>query len=111
MTAGRIGEADLIKKDDIETAVKYALASQYFGMELFYLEAGSGASSPVTNRMIKAVKKNIDIPLIIGGGIRDAETARQKTQAGADIIITGTRLEKEKNLKHVLANLIKAIEE
>jgi len=111
MTAGRVGEADLIKKDDIETAVKYALASQYLGMELFYLEAGSGASSPISNRMIKAVKKNIDIPLIIGGGIKDAETARQKTQAGADIIITGTRLEKEKNLKRVLTNLIKAIEE
>jgi len=67
MTAGRIGEVDLIKKDDIETAVGYALASQYLGMELFYLEAGSGASSPVSNRMIKAVKQSIDIPLIVGG--------------------------------------------
>lgn len=111
MTAGRIGEVDLIKKDDIETAVGYALASQYLGMELFYLEAGSGASSPVSNRMIKAVKQSIDIPLIVGGGIRAVETARQKAHAGADIIITGTKLEKEKNLKQALTNIIKAIEE
>lgn len=111
MTAGRIGEADLIKKDDIETAVKYALATQYLGMELFYLEAGSGASFPISNKMINAVKQNIDIPLIIGGGIRDAETARQKAKAGANIIITGTKLEKEKNLKRVLAEIIKAIED
>ena len=111
MTAGRIGEVDLIKKDDIETAVGYALASQYLGMKLFYLEAGSGASSPVSNRMIKAVKQSIDIPLIVGGGIRAVETARQKAHAGADIIITGTKLEEEKNLKQALTNIIKAIEE
>lgn len=111
MTAGRIGEVDLIKKDDIETAVGYALASQYLGMELFYLEAGSGASSPVSNRMIKAVKQSIDIPLIVGGGIRGVKTARQKAHAGADIIITGTKLEEEKNLKQALTNIIKAIEE
>ena len=111
MTAGRIGEVDLIKKDDIETAVGYALASQYLGMELFYLEAGSGASSPVSNRMIKAVKQSIDIPLIVCGGIRAVETARQKAHAGADIIITGTKLEEEKNLKQALTNIIKAIEE
>jgi phosphoglycerol geranylgeranyltransferase len=111
MTAGRIGEADLIKKDDIKTAVEYALASQYFGMQLFYLEAGSGASFPVSDKMIAAVKKSIDIPLIIGGGIRDAKIAGQKAKAGADIIITGTRLEKEKNLTRILTNIIRAIEE
>lgn len=111
MTAGRVGEADLIKKDDIETAVGYALASQYLGMKLFYLEAGSGASYPVSNKMIKAVKQSIDIPLIVGGGIRSVETARQKAHAGADIIITGTKLEEEKNLKLALTNIIKAIEE
>lgn len=110
MTAGKVGEADLIKKDDFETAVGYALASQYLGMKLFYLEAGSGASSPVSNEMIKAVKQSIDIPLIIGGGIRSKETARQKALAGANIIITGTKLEEEKNLKRSLSSIIKAIE-
>lgn len=111
MTAGRIGEADLIEKTDTETAVGYALAAQYLGMNFFYLEAGSGAPFPVSNEMIKAVKENADIPLIIGGGIRSVETAREKACAGADIIITGTTLEKEKNLGRALSDIIKAIEE
>jgi phosphoglycerol geranylgeranyltransferase len=110
MTAGRIGEADLVKKDDIETAVGYALAAQYLGMKFFYLEAGSGATYPVSNEMIAAVKKNINVPLLIGGGIRDEKTAREKARAGANIIITGTTLETEKNLKQALSDIIDAIE-
>lgn len=111
MTAGRVGEVDLIKKDDIETAVGYALAAQYLGMNFFYLEAGSGAPTPVSNNMISSVKKNISIPLVVGGGIRDVKTAGEKARAGADIIITGTTLETEKNLKQALTNIISAIEE
>ena len=111
MTAGRVGEADLVKKDDVEAAVGYALAAEYLGMKFFYLEAGSGASYPVSNEMIHAVKKSISIPLIVGGGIRNTSTARQKAKAGADIIITGTTLEREKNLKQALSNIIRSIEE
>jgi phosphoglycerol geranylgeranyltransferase len=111
MTAGRVGQVDLVKKDDIETAVGYALAAQYLGMDFFYLEAGSGAHTPVSNEMISAVKKSIDIPLIVGGGIRSAKTAKEKAKAGADIVVTGTKLEKEKNLKEALKNIIKSIEE
>jgi len=111
MTAGRVGDADLVKQDDIETAVGYALAAQYLGMKLLYLEAGSGAHYPVSDQMIKSIKDNADIPLIVGGGIRTAKAAREKAQAGADIIITGTTLEEEKNLKKTLTEIIKAIEE
>jgi phosphoglycerol geranylgeranyltransferase len=111
MTAGRVGQVDLVKKDDIETAVGYALAAQYLGMDFFYLEAGSGAPNPVSNEMISAVKKSIDIPLIVGGGIRSAKTAKEKARAGADIVVTGTKLEKEKNLKEALKNIIKSIED
>ena len=111
MTAGKVGEVDLVKKDDIETAVGYALASQYLGMDFFYLEAGSGAHTPVSNRMVEAVKKNINIPLLVGGGIRNIKTVKEKANAGADIIVTGTTLEKEKNLKQALCDIINAIEE
>jgi len=111
MTAGKVGEVDLIKKDDIETAVGYALAAQYLGMDFFYLEAGSGAPKPVPNEMIAAIKKSIDIPLLIGGGIRDAKTAGEKAKAGADVVVTGTKLEEEKNLKEALSDIIKSIEE
>ena len=111
MTAGKVGEVDLIKKDDIGSAVGYALAAQYLGMKFFYLEAGSGASCPVSNDMISTVKENIDIPLLVGGGIREPRIAREKARAGADIIVTGTKLEQVKNIKLVLENLINAIED
>jgi len=111
MTAGRIGEVDLVKKDDVDTAVGYALASQYLGMDFFYLEAGSGSPTTVSNEMITAVKKNIDIPLIVGGGIKDAKTAREKVKAGADVVVTGTKLEEEKNLKKALINIIESIKD
>jgi phosphoglycerol geranylgeranyltransferase len=111
MTAGKIGQVDLVNRDDLQTAVGYALATQYFGMKFFYLEAGSGAPEPVTNEMISAVKKNINIPLIVGGGIRSAKTAHEKALAGADIIVTGTTFEKDKNIEKTLREIIKAIEE
>jgi phosphoglycerol geranylgeranyltransferase len=110
MTVGKIGAADLIKKHDVHTAVGYALAAQYLGMQFFYLEAGSGAHYPVSNELIKGIKANVTIPLIVGGGIRDGMTAREKIDAGADIIITGTALEKERHLKEKLAEIIAAIE-
>jgi phosphoglycerol geranylgeranyltransferase len=106
MTAGRMGEVDLVKRDDIESAVGYALSAQYLGMSIFYLEAGSGAPDPVPNKMIKAVKKNITIPLCVGGGIRSVETAKEKALAGADIIVTGTALEQESDVKQAIGAII-----
>jgi phosphoglycerol geranylgeranyltransferase len=111
MTAGKVGDADLLKQDDIETAIGYALAAQYLGMKFLYLEAGSGAYYPVSDEMIKCIKETTEIPLIVGGGITTAESAREKVKAGADIIITGTTLEKDKNLSKTLKELIEAIEE
>jgi len=110
MTAGRVGEVDLVKRNDIDDAIGYGLSAQYLGMNFFYLEAGSGATESVSDEMIKAVKSNIDIPLIVGGGIRDVKTAKEKVLAGADIIVTGTTLEKEKNLKQALKDIVQAME-
>jgi phosphoglycerol geranylgeranyltransferase len=111
MTAGRVGEAELIKRNDVKTAVGYALAAEYLGMKFFYIEAGSGAPTPVPTEMIRTVKNGTSIPIIVGGGIRDARTAKEKTLAGADIIITGTAIEKDKNFKTTLIDIITAIEE
>jgi phosphoglycerol geranylgeranyltransferase len=110
MTAGRVGEAELIKRDDPQTAVGYALAAEYLGMKFFYIEAGSGAPTPVPNKMIQAVKKNTSISVIVGGGIRDSKTAKEKARAGADIIITGTAIEKDKHFKTTLTDIVNAIE-
>jgi len=111
MTAGKVGEVDLIGKKDIETAIGYALSAQYLGMDMFYLEAGSGAPEPVSDEMITSVKKAIDIPLIVGGGIRSPRVASKKAKAGADVVVTGTKLEEDKHVRKTLADLIKAIEE
>jgi phosphoglycerol geranylgeranyltransferase len=79
-------------------AAAHALAAQYMGMKLVYLEAGSGATLSVPAEMISLVKKWTDIPLIVGGGIRDAATVLEKLTAGADIIVTGTIVTKSNGL-------------
>lgn len=93
MTVGRVSEAKLIPRDDVESAAGFAIAAQLLGMQLVYLEAGSGADRPVPPEMIKTVKMNIDVPLIVGGGIRTPEAATAAREAGADIIVTGTFVE------------------
>jgi phosphoglycerol geranylgeranyltransferase len=74
-------------------AAAHALAAQYMGMKLVYLEAGSGALHTVPNEMISTVRSIVEIPIVVGGGIRDAATAVEKIGAGADIIVTGNLLQ------------------
>ena len=78
-------------KNDL--AVAHALAGQYLGMKIIYMDAGSGAKYAATDEMITAVRKNVDIPIILGGGIKSPEVAMQKAKAGADFIVTGNVLE------------------
>jgi len=87
------GDANTIPRNKPKIAAAFALAAQYMGMKLVYLEAGSGAQKPVPPEMVSYVKKCIDIPLVVGGGIRDEKTARTLVKAGADIIVTGTVVE------------------
>lgn len=91
---GVVGRASPIPYDKPELAAAHALAAEYLGMRFIYLEAGSGAKSPVPTSMIKMVKKFISIPLIVGGGIKNGEQAKKIVCAGADAIVTGTILEK-----------------
>jgi len=93
MRVGEIGKADLIKQDEYDKAVGYALACEMLGMDLVYLEAGSGAGTPVPLAMITAVRKAISIPLVVGGGIRTPEAAKAARKAGANAIVTGTFIE------------------
>jgi phosphoglycerol geranylgeranyltransferase len=95
MEAGTVGEADVLRRDDDESAVGYAVAAELLGMSFVYLEAGSGAPEPVPAGMIRAVKEALDIPLIVGGGIRDSAQAGAVLDAGADIIVTGTLVERQ----------------
>lgn len=110
MRVGEVGEVDLIGREDLEGAVSYALAAQYFGMKFFYLEAGSGAPLPVPESMISAVAREVDIPLIVGGGIREAETARRVVKAGASIVVTGTLVETTRDVRGRVREIVDAIE-
>lgn len=94
-TVERIADLDVIHENDIEKLLKYALAAEYLGMSCVYLEAGSGAEKPVPDEMIRCVRENLAIPIIVGGGIRDAKTASAKLASGADAIVTGTLAEKD----------------
>src|SRR6266480_2851401 len=93
MRAGEVGDAELISRKNPTVAVQYALAAQLLGMKLVYLEAGSGAPEPVPDRLIHAVREAIEIPLVVGGGIRTPGAAKAAIRAGADIVVTGTIVE------------------
>jgi phosphoglycerol geranylgeranyltransferase len=82
-----------IPRSKHEIAVAHALAGQYFGMKCIYLEAGSGAQNPVPDEMIMKVKKNISIPLIVGGGLRDHDNVKKAFDAGADFVVLGSVIE------------------
>ncbi len=83
-----------IPSDKVDIALCTAMAGEMLGMKLIYMDAGSGASKPVSERVISSVKKHIQVPLIIGGGLRCASSARAAWDAGADIIVVGNALEK-----------------
>ena len=84
-----------IHRADIAEA--HSLAAQYLGMKLVYLEAGSGAKRSVPATTIQSVSQAIEIPVIVGGGIRTPESAEKKVLAGASFVVTGTILEAEKS--------------
>jgi phosphoglycerol geranylgeranyltransferase len=107
--AGYVGDANLVPRDKPEIAGAYALAAEYLGMKVFYLEGGSGISEPIPPEMISMVKSQINIPLVVGGGIRNGKDAKKVADAGADIIITGTIVEDSTNIKKKISELTRSI--
>ncbi len=82
-----------VEKPDIITAT--ALAGEYLGNRLIYLEKGSGADTPVPAGLVTAVKEQVSVPLIVGGGIKSASQAEELYRAGADILVVGNAIEKD----------------
>jgi len=109
-TVGYVSYSRPIPYEKPEIAVAYALAAQYMGFRFVYLEAGSG-QPPIHPSFIRRVSSVLDIPLIVGGGINSRELARRATEAGANIIVTGTIVEEATNVKSALEEIIKGIEE
>ncbi|WNY27346.1 geranylgeranylglyceryl/heptaprenylglyceryl phosphate synthase [Methanolapillus ohkumae] len=106
-TVGWVGDVKLLPRKKPELAAAYALTGKYFGMRYTYLEAGSGAESALPPEMIATVKHILkENVLIVGGGIRDGKTAAICAKAGADIIVTGTAIEKAGNAKELTAEIV-----
>jgi len=107
--ASVIGRAFPIPYDKPELAAAYALTAQYFGMHFTYLEAGSGAKLTVRPEMVSLVKEVVQIPLIVGGGIKTGKQARDIVDAGADVVVTGTVTEKGGNLKEKIRAIVASV--
>ncbi len=97
-TVSYISNATPIPADKNEIAMCTAMAGEMLGMKLIYMDAGSGAKRPITEHMIEQVARSIDIPLIVGGGIIEAEKAYLNCKAGADVIVVGNAIEKDLGL-------------
>ena len=107
-TAGIVGKAIPVPYSKPELAAAHALAGQYLGMHFIYLEGGSGAKEPVPPEMISIVKHYIDIPLIVGGGIKTKPQALAAASAGADVIVTGNVIETS-DAKQKVSEIIEGI--
>ena len=108
-TVGWVGDAKPVPRNKSDLAVAYALAAEFLGMRVIYLEAGSGADSHIPLDFIMKVKKATNLMVIVGGGIRTAEDAREVRDAGADIIITGTVVEETDDAYKKIKELTDAI--
>jgi phosphoglycerol geranylgeranyltransferase len=95
-----------IPSDKEDIAMCTAMAGEMLGLKIIYMDAGSGAKNCVPEKMIKKVSKSITVPLIVGGGINTPEKAEKACRSGADIIVVGNALEKNKSLLRKIAETI-----
>ncbi|MFH0715074.1 MAG: geranylgeranylglyceryl/heptaprenylglyceryl phosphate synthase [Candidatus Diapherotrites archaeon] len=108
---GWMGRAQPVPRNQPYLAVITALAGQYMGAHLVILESGGGSETAAPKEMVSMVKKSIDVPLLIAGGIRTPETAYETIRAGADIVQVGTPFEQAKADPKKLASLFKEFSE
>jgi phosphoglycerol geranylgeranyltransferase len=100
-----------IPESEITSICDHALCAQYMGQSIVYLEAGSGAERPISPCVIEAVRQAIEIPLVIGGGIRTPESGQLAVNAGADFVVVGTALEIDhsENLLRELSDSVRGV--
>ncbi len=93
----RVTKTSAMPQDKVSQIVDTAKAGELMGAKLIYLEAGSGARYPVSGEIISEVKKEIGIPLLVGGGIRTEAQRHEAYIAGADMVVMGTAFESSSN--------------
>ncbi len=106
-TVSYISNTQPIPANKNDVALCTALAGEMLGLKLMYMDAGSGAKNPVPVSMIETVSGAINIPLIVGGGIRTPEQAHADVKAGADVIVVGNAIEENPNLIREMAAAVK----
>lgn len=93
----RVSKSKPLARNNPKYILQTAQAGELLGNKLVYLEAGSGADYPVSKEIIKLVSQNIEIPLIVGGGIVDLQGIQKAYDSGADLVVIGTAFEKDIN--------------
>ena len=91
----RVTGTQPMPRKDIQKIADTAFAGELLGMKLMYLEAGSGETEPVTSKIISFVKSVLQIPLIVGGGIKNKEQLENTYKSGADLVVIGTAFEED----------------
>lgn len=107
-TASYVSNTSPIPRNKPEIAATTALAGEMMGMRLMYLDGGSGAENTVTDQMIKAVKQNTTVPLVVGGGINTPEALLSRFKAGADVAVIGTAAEGD---PFIIRDMVMAVKE
>jgi putative glycerol-1-phosphate prenyltransferase len=105
-TASYMSNSLPIPNDKNEIAVSTAIAGEMLGLKLIYMDGGSGALNPIPLTMIERVKEKIEIPLIVGGGIRTPEAASDRFKAGADVLVVGNAIENKNSLLEQIAEVV-----
>ncbi len=92
-TVGKVGEANLLPRDKPDLAIAYSMAAELLGLRFVILESGSGAPAPVPPEIVQAVRKHTGLTVVVAGGVKTPEQARELVQAGAHCIHIGTKIE------------------
>ncbi len=95
-----------IPEDKFSLAACTAMAGEMLGLQTIYMDAGSGAEREISQKMIATVRRMINIPLIVGGGINTADKGLRALEAGADMIVVGNVLEKDPEMLTAIAEKI-----
>lgn len=95
-----------IPADKPDIAMATAMAGELLGLQLIFMDAGSGAATPINDELIAKVKKSVDLPIVVGGGIKTGKQALTAWNAGADIVVIGNAVEKDKTLIEELSEAV-----
>ena len=108
-TVGWVGDANAVPRIKPKIAAALAMAGQFSGHRIIFTDAGSAAFAPVPVEMVTAVRKSIDVPYLVAGGIKTAQQASEIITAGADWIQVGTAAENSKNPEELVKKFVTEI--